>query len=50
MTLNDIWNMFSDRMREIELYHRAVKSTAKKELSVIAEQYNNITMSQIIQN
>jgi hypothetical protein len=39
MTLNDIWDTFSDRMCEIELYHRASKDMAKSELAAIAEQY-----------
>jgi len=38
MKLEDIWNSFTDRMAEIELYHRAAKNTAKKELQLINEQ------------
>ena len=37
MDLDTIWNDFSERMAEIELYYRAAKDIAKKEQQKIAE-------------
>ncbi len=37
MNLNQIWVNFTDRMSEIELFHRAAKSSANNELKIINE-------------
>ncbi len=42
MELNEIWSDFSERMAEIELYKLAAKDSAKKELSLINENFKAI--------
>lgn len=46
MELNEIWTNFAERMAEIELFHRATKDSAKKELSLINEYANSLKDNQ----
>lgn len=42
MKLSEIWTNFSERMAEIELFHRAAQDSAKKELLLINEYANSL--------